>query len=221
MIRRRGLRLPESGMAEFTRSIISEDAFQTADCVLDRLREGDEAAFAQMFHLYRDMVYTLAFKLLDDKADSMDVTQEVFLTLFRKIGSFRGECSLKTWLYRVAVNEAASRNRWWNRRRRDRTVSLDLPVRPGGERSPEVTGDGPSPVRECFSAELRQALNAGLRKLPFDQRVAVVLRDVEGLGYEEISSVTGANPGTVKSRIARGRESLRALLDGFRGGERL
>ncbi len=208
-------------MAEFTRSIISDDSFQSADCVVDRLREGDEAAFDQVFHLYKDMVYTLALKLLTDKTDSMDVTQEVFLTLFRKIESFRGECSLKTWLYRVAVNEAANRNRWWNRRWRDRTVSLNLPVRTGEERPPEPPGGEPSPVRECFSAELRRALNVGLQRLPFDQKVAVILRDVEGLGYEEISAVTGANLGTVKSRIARGRERLRGLLEEYRGGETL
>lgn len=207
-------------MAELARSISSEQAFEAPDQLLDRLREGDELAFAQVFHLYKDMVYTLALKLLTDKSESLDITQEVFLTLFRKIDSFRGDCSLKTWLYRVTVNHVAGRNRWWRRRFRRNTISLDLPLeeRPA---SLDLSEPHPSPARECQSHELREAIEAGLRRLPFDQRVAAVLRDVEGLSYEEIAAVTGAGLGTVKSRISRAREQLRIVLEQFQGGESL
>lgn len=207
-------------MVEWTRSLDPEETFEGTDRTLERLKEGDHVAFTEVFQLYRDMVYTLALKLLTDKSESLDVTQEVFLTLFRKARSFRGECSLKTWLYRVTINAAAGRNRWWRRRRRDSLVPLDLQNR-DEQRPLQVAVDGPSPARLCLSGELRTALAEGLHRLPFEQRVALVLRDVEALSYEEIAEVTGAGLGTVKSRIARAREQLRGLLTRFQGGEKL
>ncbi len=182
--------------------------------MVDRLKEGDEQAFSEVFHLYKDLVYTLSCRLLSDKGEAMDVTQEVFLTLYRKIDKFRGECSLKTWLYRVTLNQAANRNRWWKRRFRERTLSLSL--EPGGNETPlELPADSPSPHRLVLSEELRQAIQEGLSRLPFDQRAVVALRDVEGLSYEEIAGVTGVQVGTVKSRLARGRERLRELLSAY------
>lgn len=204
-------------MTELTRSISSDSAFTERDELLSRLQEGEQAAFDEIFQLYRDMVYTLAFKLLDDKNESMDITQEVFLTLFRKIENFRGECSLKTWIYRITINQAASRNRWWRRRFWQRTTSLHLDTdQYDGHR--EVASQNPSPATLCFSRELRRALEEGMRQLPFEQRVAVSLRDVEGLTYEEIAEITGSAIGTVKSRIARGRERLREVLAPFKEG---
>jgi RNA polymerase sigma-70 factor (ECF subfamily) len=203
----------------FSRSIGTEETFEQADSFLERLRAGDESAFSEVFHLYRDMVYTLAVKLLADKAESLDVTQEVFLTLFRKIKSFRGDCSLKTWLYRVAVNQAANRNRWWKRRQNHRVISLDLPHSSADQPPPSPRSPAPSAARNYLSGEMRRALTQELKQLPFDQRVAVVLRDVEGLTYEEIAEVTGATLGTVKSRIGRGRDRLREALVDFQGGE--
>ena len=93
-------------MVELTRSISSSDTLAVSDQLVLRLKEGDDQAFLEAFHLYKDFVYTLAFKLLNDKADALDVTQEVFITLFRKVGSFRGDSSLKTWLYGIAVRVA-------------------------------------------------------------------------------------------------------------------
>jgi RNA polymerase sigma-70 factor (ECF subfamily) len=199
-------------MTELTRSFSSSETLTESDQLVLRLKEGDEQAFAEAFQLHKDFVYTLAFKLLNDKAEAMDVTQEVFATLFRKVRAFRGDSSLKTWLYRVAINQAANRNRWWNRRFRHRTLSLDLASQTILARCPAFHSRYPSPAGECYSRELRHALQKSLQKLPFDQRVAVTLRDVEGLTYEEIAELTSANIGTVKSRIARGREKLRTLL---------
>jgi RNA polymerase sigma-70 factor (ECF subfamily) len=201
-------------MAEWTRSIETSATFEQSENLVLRLQAGEEAAFREVFVLYKDMVYTLACKLLADKGEAMDVTQEVFLNLFRKIKAFRGECSLKTWLYRVAVNQASNRNRWWRRRSRSRTVSIHLDVRRDIR---EVASGGPSPVRKLYSREIREALRHGLNRLPFDQRTVIVLRDVEGLTYEEIAQVTGIKLGTVKSRIARAREQLRDYLRDFRG----
>lgn len=208
-------------MAELTRSIGTGEDFEKGDFLVEKLRAGDEDAFAEVFILYKDMVYTLAVKLVADKAEAMDVTQEVFLSLFRKIRGFRGECSLKTWLYRVAVNQAANRNRWWKRRFRNRTVSLHLDSSREIAKQIDPVGSNPSPARICFSRELREALQAALRRLPFEQRVAVVLRDVDGLTYEEIAEINDVRIGTVKSRIARARERLRGYLSEFQGNSKL
>jgi len=205
-------------MAELTRSISSGHTFNQADQLVVRLLEGDETAFTEAFHLYKDMVYTLAFKLLTDKTESMDVAQEVFFTLYKKVSSFRGECSLKTWIYRVTINEAANRNRWWRRKLRDRTLSLSIGPTQEDQKPLDPPSEDTSPARICFSKEIREALEVGLRNLPFNQRVAVTLRDVEGLSYEEIAEITSTHSGTIKSRIARGRERLRQYLDNYRGG---
>ena len=205
-------------MAELTSSIEARIGLHQTDSLVERLKEGDERAFEEVFNLHKDMVYGLAVRLLADKAEGLDVSQEVFLTLFRKIHQFRGECTLKTWLYRVALNQAANRNRWWRRRRKDRTVSLGLSSRADEhyeDRDPSCPR--PTPDREVYSLEVQAALNRCLTRLPFDQRVAVVLRDVEGLSYDEIATLQDSQLGTVKSRIARGRERLRQLLKPYCG----
>jgi RNA polymerase sigma-70 factor, ECF subfamily len=208
-------------MGELTGSIGSRIGFQEAEDLIVRLKECDEQAFSEVFHLYRDLVYTLSVKLLADKTEAMDVTQEVFVTLFRKINGFRGECSLKTWLYRVTLNQAANRNRWWKRRFRHRTESLSLGLKDEDHSVPEPAGNEPWPDRVVYSGEIQRALQEALEELPFDQRVAVVLRDVEGLSYEDVAEIVDAEIGTVKSRIARGRERLKDRLKPYREGARL
>ena len=209
-------------MGELTGSLGSRIGFQEAEDLIVRLRGHDEQAFSEVFYLYRDLVYTLSVKLLSDKTEALDVTQEVFLTLFRKIHTFRGECSLKTWLYRVTLNQAANRNRWWKRRFRHRTESLSLGLKEEGVAPvPDPVSDQPWPDRSLYSAEIQKALQDGLAELPFDQRTAVILRDVQGLSYEEVAEIVGAEIGTVKSRIARGRERLKERLKPYREGARL
>lgn len=210
-------------MVDFTRTATREDTFSEleTDKYLERLKSGDEEAFAELFHLYKDMVYTLAHKLLVDKAEAMDVTQEVFINLFRRVEGFRGECSLKTWIYRIALNQAANRNRWWKRRARDHSLSLSID-QCGSESTPfDLVSRKPSPARQMLHSEIRDHFQNGLNQLSFDQRVAVVLKDVEGLSCDEIAEVTGTQIGTVKSRIARGREQLRSLLVDFKEGGQL
>jgi RNA polymerase sigma-70 factor (ECF subfamily) len=208
-------------MGEFTNSIASRVGFHETEDLVVRLKEGDEIAFEEVFQLYKDLVYNLALHMLADKSEAMDVTQEVFLTLHRKIHQFRGESSLKTWLYRVALNQASNRNRWWNRRRRSRTISLNLTNPENGERELELTSDGVGPDRQMLSSEFRQALRDGLDQLTFEQRAAVMMRDVHALSYEEISSVQDVHVGTVKSRISRGRNQLRAHLKPYWEGKAL
>ncbi len=199
-------------MAELTHSIHPRAGFEEAEGLVLRLQEKDEAAFEEVFQLYKDLIFNLSFSMLADKSEAMDITQEVFLTLYRKIHRFRGECSLKTWLYRVALNQVANRNRWWRRRYRHRTISLDLNPRLEQQKCVDLISDGPGPERQLLSREVRKALREGLDQLPFEQRAAVTLRDMHGLGYQEIAEVLGANMGTIKSRIARGRGRLREFL---------
>lgn len=187
-----------------------------AECVA-RLREGSQPAFDWLFARYHASVYNLAYQLLDDPNDAADTVQEVFLKVFRGIQAFRGDCSLKTWIYRIALHEASNQRRWWRRHRR-RELSLEAPLAAAGPESDPVTVgqalvDGArSPYEQVMSAELRGAVQSALAELPVVFRTVVVLRDIEDLSYEEIAEVLQVRVGTVKSRLARGREALRARL---------
>ncbi len=207
-------------MAQLTTSIHSEIAMSHGETLVSRLKARDEAAFEEVFELYKDMVYSLATKLLTDKSEAYDVTQDVFLVLYRQVKRFRGECSLKTWLYRVTLNQAANRNRWWRRRFRGRPTTLSITGSFDDQTSLEPASQEPSLDRQLLSIEAREAIEEGLARLPFDQRAAVILRDVQHLSYEDIAQTVGVSAGTVKSRIARGREKLRRVLQRYQPGGR-
>ena len=207
-------------MAQLTTLIHSEIAMSHGETLVSRLKARDEAAFEEVFELYKDMVYSLATKLLTDKSEAYDVTQDVFLVLYRQIKRFRGECSLKTWLYRVTLNQAANRNRWWRRRFCGRPTTLSITGSFDDQASLEPASQEPSLDRQLLSIEAREAIEEGLARLPFDQRAAVILRDVQHLSYEDIAQTVGVSAGTVKSRIARGREKLRRVLQRYQPGGR-
>ncbi len=195
-----------------------------------RLRAGEMDAFDQLVEEYQGLVYALAVRILNDAEDARDATQETFLKVYRHLGKFRGEASLKTWICRIAINQARSADRWRRRRRRNDTTSLDGPWEPpdgangwvnGHERRSPIEylqSRSATPEDETLSRERRSAIERGLRQLKKDFRIAVILRDIEGLSYEEIAWVTDVSLGTVKSRIARGREMLRETLQ---AGERV
>lgn len=207
-------------MSQMTTSIAELGASPGESLVL-RLKERDEAAFEEVFSLHKDMVYSLANRLLADKSEAFDVTQEVFLTLFKQIRRFRGECSLKTWLYRVTLNQAANRNRWWRRRFRGRNRLVSITRGLDDEEFVfEPVSREPTVDQHLLSSEAREAITEALAALPFEQRAAVVFRDVEQLSYEEIAAVVGVSVGTVKSRISRGRDKLRLALEKFQHGGR-
>ena len=152
------------------------------------------------------MVVQLAMNLLGDRDEALDVSQEVFLRVFRTIHRFRGQSSLRTWIYRIAVNQAHNRRRFWRRRHRADQVSLDQHVAAHGDfRS---SGDS-IPDRVLAQKELGEQLQHALDRLPFDQRTAIVLREVDGLSYEDIAFSLGVAIGTVKSRLTRARQALR------------
>ncbi|CAN5527098.1 RNA polymerase sigma factor RpoE [soil metagenome] len=180
---------------------------------IERLKEGEAKAFDLFVTRYSGDIYALLYRITEDAEEAGDLTQETFLSALKAIKNFRGEADLKTWLFRIAINESRNRFRWWKRRFREKTISLDAPLgiseTPLGE---TFSSDSINPEENVLQMERAAALNRALRDLPAIFREAVVLCDIEGLSYEEIASVLEINLGTVKSRIARGREELRKKL---------
>jgi RNA polymerase sigma-70 factor (ECF subfamily) len=168
-------------------------------------------SFEEIFEHYSSMVYSLALHILGDQEEALDVSQEVFLTIYRKIGTFRGESSLKTWIYCITAHQAANRFRWWNRVRRRGTVSLEehLVKSPNRELFYNLRSNTQSPEEALLLQEEHEEMEHLLLELPLQQRIAVIMRDIEGLSYEEIAETMKISLGTVKSRIARGRETLK------------
>lgn len=178
--------------------------------LVSRCLAGDEFASTELVEAHQRMVFQLAFHLLGDKEEAMDLSQDVFLTVFRMLDRFRGQSALRTWIYRIVVNQARNRQRWWRRRHKAQQVSLDEHIRDHGE-LPEA-GDSGSPDRLFGQRVLAERIRLALERLPFDQKTALVLREIDGLSYEEIGYSLGIAVGTVKSRLARAREALRAQL---------
>jgi RNA polymerase sigma-70 factor (ECF subfamily) len=183
---------------------------------IERLRRGDAAAFEKLVDERSGEIYGLLYRLTENREEARDLTQETFLRAFQSITSFRGESDLRTWIYRIAINQARNRWRWWRRRRRDSTVSLDATdengrpsliatLRTDGSRDPE---------QDTLAREREQALGKALRGLRRVYRETVILRDIEGFAYEEIAVALDISVGTVKSRLARGRQELRRKLEG-------
>jgi RNA polymerase sigma-70 factor (ECF subfamily) len=184
---------------------------------LERLKAGDATAFNRLVEDRHSDIYALLVRLTDDVEEARDLTQETFLQAFRNIAGFRGDADLRTWLYRIAVNQARNRWRWWKRRRRDRTVSLDAPA--SDERDTPLSAglsddDARDPEQQALARERETILLSALRTLSRTYREVIVLRDIEGLSYEEVAVALELNIGTVKSRLSRGRDELRRRLEG-------
>jgi RNA polymerase sigma-70 factor (ECF subfamily) len=178
--------------------------------LIQRCAARDEDACAELVSEHQRMVYQLSLNLLGDHNEALDLSQEVFLRVFRTIHNFRGQSALRTWIYRIVVNQARNRQRWWRRRHRSQQVSLDEHIRDHGDVPAKRTSGDPDTLLN--RKELAEQIRAALDDLPFDQRTAVVLREIDGLSYEEIGYSLGIAVGTVKSRLARAREALRARL---------
>ncbi len=182
--------------------------------LVDRFKQGDQSAFDEMVSRYWDRIYAMVHQLLRNQQDAEEVTQDAFIRAHRGLVNFRGESAFSTWLYQIATNLARNRYWYWWRRKRDRTISFDQPVGEGST----------TPLSEIFAAELETPEDAtvtqelidriasGMEKLNAKHREILILRNVKNLSYEEIAVVLGISVGTVKSRIARARESLRATL---------
>ncbi|HEV8129859.1 MAG TPA: sigma-70 family RNA polymerase sigma factor [Acidobacteriota bacterium] len=177
------------------------------DALLEALRQGDLRAFEVTFHTYKSLVYNLSYRILLDREDALDVSQEVFLTLFQKIAHFRGDCSLKSWIFRITFNKSLNKKKWWRRRGKFRTEPLSLLH---GERIKTRDNERPDTTLQC--QEMEELVRGSLEKLPLAQRAVILLRDLQGCSYEEIAEITGASVGTVKSRIARARAAVQHTL---------
>lgn len=191
-------------------SITWSDVSGREASLIQRCAVRDEDACAELVSEHQRMVYQLSLNLLGDHNEALDLSQEVFLRVFRMISTFRGQSALRTWIYRIVVNQARNRQRWWRRRHRGQQVSLDEHIENHGE-LPEQNTTG-SPDRLLGQKQLAERIRVALDQLPFDQRTALVLREIDGLSYEEIGYSLGIAVGTVKSRLARARESLRGQL---------
>jgi RNA polymerase sigma-70 factor, ECF subfamily len=193
-----------------------DDSSVTQGAILEQANSKIGLSFDELFERYKSMVFGLVFQILGDREEALDVSQEVFLTIYRKMDTFRGESSLKTWIYCIAAHRAANRCRWWNRLRRKGTISLDehLSKSPDQELAWNFKSKDKSPEDALLLREERSEIERLLQELPMQQRIAVIMRDIEELSYEEIAESLNVSLGTVKSRIARGRETLKRLLKG-------
>jgi RNA polymerase sigma-70 factor, ECF subfamily len=194
------------------------DARQQAEGqFIERLKRGDAAAFETLVNERSGEIYGLLYRLTENAEEARDLTQETFLRAFQSIVHFRGEADLRTWIYRIAINQARNRWRWWRRRRRDATVSIDAPEIGGGRLGLIATlksNTVKDPEQDTLANERDRALKKALSSLRRVYREAVVLRDIEGFAYEEIAATLEISVGTVKSRLARGRQELRRKLEG-------
>jgi RNA polymerase sigma-70 factor (ECF subfamily) len=204
---------PASGdLVKNARAIGWSDVESGEAALITRCTSGDQSACAELVASHQCMVYSLALNLLGDRDEALDLSQEVFLRVFRTLSRFRGQSTLRTWIYRIVINQVRNRQRWWRRRRRGDQVSLDEYLRRFGEM--ESRRDV-LPDRLLASKETAARIRRALDRLPFEQRTALILREVDGLRYEEIAYSLDVAVGTVKSRLTRARQALRAELLGL------
>jgi RNA polymerase sigma-70 factor, ECF subfamily len=185
--------------------------------IVEELKSGSDEAYSWLIAHYHQPIYSLVYRILTDPADAADTTQEVFLKVFRGIKRFNGECSLKTWLYRIAIHEASNQRRWWFRHKSKET-SMEAHEDWEGNSfglCDTLVDRGESPMEIFAHEEIRARVESELKQVPEPYRTTLVLRDIEGLAYEEIADVLQVSLGTVKSRLIRGRDALRKRLEMF------
>ncbi len=201
---------------EIGRAVVSAQPATTlveGPLFIDKLKAGDAAAFDILIERYSPGIFGLLYRLTENAEEASDLTQDTFLRAFRSIKGFRGDSELKTWLFRIAVNESRNRFRWWKRRKRELTISIDSTIGSSDLTiSDSLADQSQSPEEAVLANEREYALKAALLEMPEIYREVIVLYDIEGLTYEETAAALGVRLGTVKSRISRGREELRRRL---------
>lgn len=183
--------------------------------LVDECRRGDPNAFSRLVALHEGLVFNLAARLLGDPEEAKDVSQEVFLQVYRMLPRFEGRSSLKTWIYRIVVNQCRNRQRWWRRRRKDKALPLE--ELNGSESAALASQRRDGPHEELARREQSQRVQRALLTLSVDHRAVLLLREVEELSGTEIAEALGVAEGTVKSRLARAREALRRALTAPKG----
>lgn len=180
------------------------------------LKAGSEDAFTWLINRYHQPIYALLVRTVREPADAADLTQEVFVKIFRGIGSFHGESSLRTWIYRIALHEGLNQRRWW-RRHRSQEVTIEMETTDGEDGEPTrlkemLVDPAESPYELASHAESRERIEEALLEVPEPFRTTLILRDIDGFVYEEVAEMLGVNLGTVKSRLVRGRACLKKCL---------
>jgi RNA polymerase sigma-70 factor, ECF subfamily len=182
--------------------------------LVERVQAGDKAAFDLLVRKYQHRVLKLVSRFVPDAAEAEDVAQEAFIKAYRALASFRGDSAFYTWLYRIAINTA--KNALVSNRRRPVDFDLDLQDPEQYDRHARLK-DGDTPEGVLLTEEIRNVVERAMEQLPEDLRTAIVLRELEGLSYEEIAEAMDCPVGTVRSRIFRAREAidkkLKPLLD--------
>ena len=214
MIFGKSIAFDQEGLGKVASATYDKHVFEAAEAdFIERLRSGEPEAFDNLTTRFSADIYAVLYRITESAEDAADLTQETFLSALRSIRSFRGDSELKTWLTRIAINHSRNRFRWWKRRRRDATVSLDAQI---GDTNSSIgdliVGEGESAEEAVLRQERETALRKALAEMREHYREAIVLCDIEGYSYEEIAAALEINLGTVKSRIARGREELRKRL---------
>jgi RNA polymerase sigma-70 factor, ECF subfamily len=184
------------------------------------LQAGSEEAFGWLISVYHQPIYSLVARTIQDPADAADLTQEIFIKVFRGIRNFHGEASLKTWIYRIALHEASNQRRWWSRHKRQEVTIEAETDESNSEGHPlclkeTLVDHQESPFDQAARNEMRSRVEEALRDVPEPFRTTVILRDIEGFAYEELAEILGVNLGTVKSRLMRGRTHLKNRLASF------
>lgn len=184
--------------------------------VITELKAGSEEAFSWLLNQYQLPIYSLVARMVQNPCDAPDVTQEIFVKVFRGISSFHGDSSLRTWIYRIALHEASNQRRWWTRHRKQE-ITLESEVGHSSNGQPVLLKDTladehDSPFDFAAHEQIRARVEEELRQVPEPFRTVVILRDIEGFAYEEIAELLGVHLGTVKSRLMRGRTHLRNRL---------
>lgn len=183
--------------------------------IVEQLKAGSEDAFSWLISRYQQPLYSLIYRILPNPGDAADITQEVFVKVFRGIAHFHGEASLRTWIYRIALHEALNQRRWWTRHQKQQVTIEPERDDQFSSAADHLVDTHESPFDAAAHAEIAARVEAALREVPEPFRTVVVLRDIEGFGYEEIAEILNANLGTVKSRLMRGRAHLKNLLTPF------
>lgn len=189
-----------------------EAAPEAEDALLALCRQGDPEAFARLVARHESMVFGLASRLLNDSEEARDVSQEVFLQVYRALDRFEGRSRVKTWIYRIAVNQCRNRRRFWRRRAREKSCSLDAMSAADEVRLASVRCESEGPLAGVERRERAARVHAALLRLSFDHRAILLLRENDGLSCEEIAATLQIAEGTVKSRLARAREAFRVAL---------
>jgi RNA polymerase sigma-70 factor (ECF subfamily) len=182
--------------------------------LVDRFKNGDATAFDEMVERYWDRIFSMVNQLLRNSQDAEEVTQDAFIRAHKGLVNFRGESAFSTWLYQIATNLARNRYWYWWRRKRDKSVSFDAPMGPDNDTTlaEMIPAEVETPDDITVTREFVTRIGKGMERLGAKHREILILRNIKNLSYEEIAAILGISVGTVKSRIARARESLRSKL---------